>query len=144
MLRDVPGSKKAMFVVPYAGGDATAFAKFVESMSKTMPDVSIYNIDFLHSYDECKKVADLIAEIGENRELYIYSHCAGTAVALQIINILEERNINFANYIVGGYILPKKPSVKTVGIRCLIRKSNASFFRQGHRLKNSLSIRITT
>ena len=112
VLREVEGSNKAMFVVPYAGGDATAFAKFVDSMSKVLPDISIYNVDYLHSYEECEKVADLIAGIGESHKLYIYSHCAGTAVALQIINILEEKGVKIANYIVGGYIPPKKPSNK--------------------------------
>jgi len=112
VLRGVEISDKAMFVVPYAGGDATSFAKFVDTMSKMLPDISIYNIDYLHSYEECEKVADLMAEIAENRDLYIYSHCAGTAVALQIINILEEKGVNIANYIVGGYIPPKKPAKK--------------------------------
>ena len=112
VLKGVMSSEKALILVPYAGGDATAYAKFVDLMAKKKPDMSIYYVDYLHSYEECEKVAEIIAEIGSNKELYIYSHCAGAAVALQIINILEDKGVNISRYITGGYIPPKKASKK--------------------------------
>lgn len=112
VLRDVPNSRKTMILVPYAGGDATAFAKFVDSMSKKMPDMSIYHVNYLRSYEECEKVAEVIAEISKTQDLYFYSHCAGAAVALQIINLLEENGVNISHYVAGGYIPLKRPPRK--------------------------------
>ncbi len=112
VLKGVMNSEKALILVPYAGGDATAYAKFVDLMAKKKPEMSIYYVDYLHSYEECEKVADIIAEIGKTQELYIYSHCAGAAVALQIINILEDKGVDISRYITGGYIPPKKAPKK--------------------------------
>jgi surfactin synthase thioesterase subunit len=112
VLKDVKNSRKMLVLVPYAGGDATAYAKFVDLMAKKKPDMSICYVDYLHSVEDCKKVADIIAEESKNKELCIYSHCAGAAVALQIINILEENGINVSRYITGGYIPPKKAPKK--------------------------------
>ncbi|MBQ8766329.1 MAG: hypothetical protein IJZ16_05935, partial [Clostridia bacterium] len=112
VLRDVPNSQKALIFVPYAGGDATAFAKLVDSIAKKKDEISIYNVNYLRSYEECEKVADLIAEIEKTQEIYIYSHCAGTAVALQLINILEANGVRVAHYVSGGYIPPARPSKK--------------------------------
>jgi surfactin synthase thioesterase subunit len=112
VLRDVPNSRKALILVPYAGGDATAFAKLVDSIVKRNNDMSIYYVDYLRSYEECEKVADIIAEMGKTNELYIYSHCAGASVALQLINILEDNGVSLSHYVSGGYIPPKKPPKK--------------------------------
>ena len=73
-------------------------------------DLSIYYVDYLHSYDECKVVADAIGKLAKTKEVNIYSHCAGAAVALQIINILESDGVNVSNYITGGFIPSAKPS----------------------------------
>ncbi len=126
VLKEVENSEKALILVPYAGGDATAFAKFTDSMSKKKADMSIYYVNYLRSYEECEKVADLIVEISKTQELYIYSHCAGAAVALQIINILEEKGVTISRYVSGGYIPPSKPSKKngwrTVSDKMIMKK----------------------
>ncbi|MBQ4644214.1 MAG: amino acid adenylation domain-containing protein [Clostridia bacterium] len=114
VLRDVPGAEKVLVVVPYAGGDATAYAKFVESMANKSNDMAIYYVKYLRSYDECKNIAETLAQIGKDKKLYIYSHCAGAAVAMQIINILEEMNIAICRYVAGGYIPLQKPLKKNV------------------------------
>ena len=106
VLSDVPGAEKVLVVVPYAGGDATAYARFVESMANRSNDMAIYYVKYLRSYDECKNIAETLAQIGKDKKLYIYSHCAGAAVAMQLINILEENNVEISRYIAGGYIPP--------------------------------------
>ena len=108
VLRDVPNAEKVLIVVPYAGGDASAYARFVESMANKTADMAIYYVKYLRSYDECEKVAKTLAQIGKGKSLYIYSHCAGAAVAMQLINILEENDVEILQYIAGGYIPPKK------------------------------------
>ena len=112
VLRDMPSAEKVLVVVPYAGGDATAYARFVESMSNESTGMAIYYVKYLRSYDECQKVAETLAQIGKDKKMYIYSHCAGAAVAMQLINILEENDVEISHYIAGGYIPPKKAPKK--------------------------------
>ena len=68
----------------------------------------MYYVDYLRSYDECLTVAEKIKALSKTKEINIYSHCAGTAVALQLINILESQGVNISDYIVGGFIPPAK------------------------------------
>ena len=108
-LRNVPYSTKTLILLPYAGGDASAFALLTKDLETLAPDLSIYYVDYLHSYKECEAVAEKISELSKSKEINIYSHCAGTAVALQIINILEEKGVDISNYMAGGFIPPEKP-----------------------------------
>ena len=55
-------------------------------------------------------VAEEIAKLSRTKEIAIYSHCAGAAVALQLINILENQGIMISNYIAGGFIPTDKPN----------------------------------
>ncbi len=109
-LRVVPSSKKALILLPYAGGDASAFAMLTKDLEQLAPDLSLYYVDFLHSYDECKIVAEKISTLAKTKEINIYSHCAGTTVALQIINILESSGVSVAHFISGGFI----PAAKAI------------------------------
>ena len=108
-LRNVPNSTKALILIPYAGGDASAFAAITNDFTNLAPDLSLYYVDYLRSYEECEKVAEAIAKLSKTKEISIYSHCAGAAVALQLINILESNGVNISNYIAGGFIPPEKP-----------------------------------
>ncbi|MBE6803570.1 MAG: amino acid adenylation domain-containing protein, partial [Ruminococcaceae bacterium] len=108
-LRNIPTSTKALILFPYAGGDASAFAALTKDLSAIAPDLSLYYVDYLHSYAECEKVAEKIAVLAKSKEINIYSHCAGTAVAMQIINILEKQGIVISNYITAGFIPSEKP-----------------------------------
>ena len=112
VLRNMPNADEVLIVVPYAGGDASAYARFVESMTNKTADMAIYYVKYLRSYDECQKVAEILAQIGKDKKLYIYSHCAGAAVALQLINILEQNDVDILHYIAGGYIPPKRAPKK--------------------------------
>ena len=108
-LRNVPSSTKALILFPYAGGDASAFAALTKDLSLIAPDLSLYYVDYLHSYAECEKVSKNIAVLAKSKEINIYSHCAGTAVAMQIINILEKQDVVISNYITAGFIPSEKP-----------------------------------
>ncbi|MBO5943912.1 MAG: AMP-binding protein, partial [Clostridia bacterium] len=109
-LRHVPSSTKALILFPYAGGDASAFAALTKELEEISPELSLYYVDYLHSYNECEVVAEKISKLAKFKEISIYSHCAGTAVALQTINILEEKGVPISHYISGGFIPPAKPS----------------------------------
>ncbi|MBR5247037.1 MAG: AMP-binding protein, partial [Clostridia bacterium] len=107
-LRLVKNSTRALIMLPYAGGDASAFANLTNDLAKIAPDLSLYYVDYLHSYDECFEVAEQIKKMSQTKEVNIYSHCVGAAVALQLINILENQGVSIANFITGGYIPPEK------------------------------------
>ncbi|MBR5497512.1 MAG: hypothetical protein IKV76_05975, partial [Clostridia bacterium] len=50
--------------------------------------------------------------LAEDKELYVYSHCVGAAVAYKIISILERvYNVSPAHFVAGAY-LPMKKAVK--------------------------------
>ncbi len=103
-LRKAENSAKVLILVPYAGGDASAFAALTKALERIAPELSLYYVDYLRSQNECEKAAEKIAEIGKKKEICIYSHCAGSAVALNIINILEAKGVELSHYISGGFI----------------------------------------
>ncbi|MBO5333215.1 MAG: non-ribosomal peptide synthetase, partial [Clostridia bacterium] len=109
-LRNVKKSTKAIILIPFAGGDASAFAALTKDLEELAPGLSLYYVDYLRSQDECTIAAEKIAKLAETKEISIYSHCAGTAVALQIMNILEKQGVLISNYITGGFIPPEKAS----------------------------------
>lgn len=103
------GASKALILFPYAGGGAESYAQLVNAFNKKCSDFSLYYVDYLHSYEECKAVAFEIASLKENYMLYFYSHCAGSAVAMQVLNIIEKESLcNIKHYVAGGSIPPKK------------------------------------
>lgn len=105
ILKDFPDAKKALILIPYAGGGAEAFSKFVNTFASSTKEYSIYYIDYLHSYEECAKACQELYFLSASKNLYLYSHCAGSAVAMQIINILEaEHKKIIKHYISGGFI----------------------------------------
>ncbi|MBR3868924.1 MAG: amino acid adenylation domain-containing protein [Clostridia bacterium] len=110
MLKDIENSKKALVFIPYAGGGAEAFAALSKSLSDRTAEYSLYFFDYPRSYAECENVAKELYEIAKVRKLYVYSHCAGSAAAMQVINILEEmQNGIVEHYVAGASIPPEKP-----------------------------------
>ena len=108
-LNSTYNSDKALILIPYAGGDASAFAALTKVLERIAPEISLYYVDYLRSYEQCEIVANKIKELSKAKEINIYSHCAGTAVALQLINILEKEGVGVSNYITGGFIPSTNP-----------------------------------
>ncbi len=135
LLHSSRESKKAFVVFPYAGGGAEAYAKFVESLKKANNDISVYFIRYLHSADECKKAAEEIERVLKGKQIYFYSHCVGAAVAMQILNILEQnKKCSVEHYIAGGFIPANKPSKRNIWnftpnfmLRSILTKAGAPF-----------------
>lgn len=110
VLKDLPDTKKALILIPYAGGGVEAFSRFVNTFTNLTKEYSIYCLEYLHSYEEYASVCEELRRLSSSKELYVYSHCAGSAVAMQIINLLEiEHKEIIKHYISGGFIPPKKP-----------------------------------
>ena len=101
-------AEKTLILLPFAGGGAEAFSAFVNSIKKKNALISVYYVRYLHSFEECKRAADEIAELCKNSEIMFYSHCVGSAVALQIIKELETKEIPVKHYFAGASIPPAK------------------------------------
>ncbi len=104
-LHEAPDSKNALVLFPYAGGGAEAFGALVNSFTQRTDLFSVYYADYRHSEKECRDVADEIALLCENKKVFFYSHCAGSAVAMQVLNILEnEKQKRIEHFVAGGNI----------------------------------------
>ena len=110
LLYSPESSSKALILLPFAGGTVEAYSNMVKEISKKNTDVSVYFIRYLHSVDQCQKASDEIATLLNNKDVYIYSHCVGSAVAIQIIKFLEEKDFPVSHYFAGASIPPLKPS----------------------------------
>ncbi len=102
-------TEKTLLLLPFAGGGAEAFSSLVNSMKKKNALMSVYYVRYLHSFEECKKAADEIAAFFKKTDVIFYSHCVGSAVALQIIKELETKEISVKHYFAGASIPPVKP-----------------------------------
>ncbi len=109
-LHKQPSSQKAFILFPYAGGGAESYAAFAKAFEKRTQEYSLYFVDFLRTSQECREAAAEIAELAKNNDVYFYSHCAGSAVALQILQYIEKNNMcKIEHYIAGGSLPLKKP-----------------------------------
>lgn len=108
-LYEPDNADKALILFPYAGGSAEAYAVFTNVFQKKCKDFSLFFIDFLRTKEDCFSAAKEIEELAQNTDIYFYSHCAGSAVAMQILNCIEENGIcNIQHYIAGASIPLKK------------------------------------
>lgn len=107
-------AERVIILLPFAGGGAEAYSEFVKSIKKEYSGVSLYFIRYLHSIDECSNAADEITTALAGEEVLFYSHCVGSAVALQIISSLEKLNFPVKHYFAGASLPPEKTSNKNI------------------------------
>ena len=103
-------AKKMLVVFPFAGGSSEAFSNFVLSLKKLRNDIAVYFIRYLHSLEECENAANEIAQFSKDKKIMFYSHCVGSAVALQIISRLESKSVSVEHYFAAASIPPVKAS----------------------------------
>ncbi len=96
--------EQSLVLLPFAGGGAEAYSNLVASIKKQSDNTAIYFIRYLHSVKECEKAADEIDETLSNTNILVYSHCVGSAVALEIIKKLEENNCQVKHYFAGASV----------------------------------------
>lgn len=124
-----------LVLIPYAGGSAEAFAKLVEAAETTCPKCALYCMEYPHSINDCQDAAAELETLSKDNTLFIYSHCAGSAAALQILNILETQGkFLVKQYIAGASIPPDEPpknnmwnNVPDDMLKSVLEKAGASF-----------------
>ena len=106
--------KKAIILLPFAGGGAEAFSKLVAALKKKDDEASVYFIPYLHSFEECEEASKEIVKKLVDKEIIIYSHCVGSALALQILKNLEKDGVYVKHYFAGASIPLAKPTEKNI------------------------------
>lgn len=77
---------------PFAGGGAEQYASLAGAMSRQDATAALYFVPYLHSSAECEDAAEEIAALVKDKDVYFYSHCAGSAVALCVLGFLEQNH----------------------------------------------------
>lgn len=107
-------AEKVLLLIPYAGGGPEAYSRFVSALKNKTEQISIYFLRYLHSIEECRYAAEEIAAVFAGKDVYLYSHCVGSAVALQVLKHLEELDNPVKHYIAGASIPPSRPTKNNV------------------------------
>ena len=105
---------KVLLLIPYAGGGPDAYSRFVSALKNKTEQISVYFLRYLHSIEECRYAAEEIAAVFAGKDVYLYSHCVGSAVALQVLKHLEELDNPVKHYIAGASIPPSRPTKNNV------------------------------
>lgn len=134
-LRQEGKPRKALILFPYAGGEAGSFAAFVHCATKLAPELGLYCVKYPHSEADCQSIASELEKMAENTALFFYSHCAGAAPALRVLNLLEQQNPGAAgHYFAAAAIPPAAPpgenlwhSVSDELLRSILEGAGASF-----------------
>ena len=110
--------QKALIVFPFAAGGPEAFSNLTSSIKKHNNKTAIYFVRYLHSFEDCREASKEIKTVLSGVETSVYSHCVGSALALQIISELEANSFTVKNYLAGASIPPAKPTKRNVWNIC--------------------------
>lgn len=115
-LYEIPNSQGGIVLIPFAGGAEESFAELANSILKISQNYSLYYVDYLHNENDCSQVAEELKQLSEKKKVYMYSHCAGSAVALKIIRALENCGFDkvVSGYVAGANIPSEKTSKKNI------------------------------
>ena len=105
---------KAIILLPFAGGGSEAFSKLVTALKQKDAEPAIYFIRYLHSFEECEEASEEIAKQLGDKDLSLYSHCVGSALAIQILQNLEKNSVHVKKYFAGASIPLAKPTEKNI------------------------------
>ncbi len=117
-LCESENGKKVFVLFPFGGGGPEGFSSLVNRIKHKHADVSVYFVRFLHSASDCEKAADEIKETLKNTDVFFYSHCAGAAVAMSILQKLEKDEFPVKHYYVGGIIPSAAKDGKNIWNNC--------------------------
>ncbi len=109
-LYEPTNTDKALILFPFAGGGAESYALFKKAYENISDSTALYFVEYLHSEEEISLAAKEVSLLSQNKKIYFYSHCAGAAVAMSIINTIQKYHLcNIEHYVAGGFIPQKNP-----------------------------------
>lgn len=77
---------------PFAGGNAEIYSNLAKSITQHNDTIALYYVPYLHNFTDCETAAEEIAVLTKESEVCFYSHCAGSAVALCILQMIEQKH----------------------------------------------------
>ena len=98
-------SDKAVILFPYAGGDASAYTALTAKAREEDSDISLFFVD----WDAAENSMDIESEIrtiSKEMKVCFYSHCAGSALAMKLLDNLNAEGILIHQYIAAASIPP--------------------------------------
>ncbi|MBR5409526.1 MAG: amino acid adenylation domain-containing protein, partial [Clostridia bacterium] len=104
-------ARRAVVLFPYAGGDASAFTRLTAAARKSECDLALYTLDWPDAnnlQDAEKEIRNLAAEI----PVYFYSHCAGSVIAMMLLDRLNAQTLLIRGYLAAGSIPPRKSPIR--------------------------------
>ena len=112
-------ASRAFVLFPFAGGDAEVFSKLVRSIIQQDSTVALYYVPYLHDFADCEATAKEIAFLAQECDLCFYSHCAGAAVALCILQSIEQKYGSLIRHYYAAANVPLKGLFGINGWRCV-------------------------
>lgn len=96
-----------MVLFPFAGGDAAAYTALVAKAREEKSSVSLYFVDWPDE-GTLPAIAEEILLLTTKTSVCFYSHCAGCAIAMMLLDQLNRETPCIHNYIAGANIPPRK------------------------------------
>ena len=103
-------AQKAVVLLPYAGGDASAYTALVARAREEKCGFSLLFVDWPEEKN-LPAVAQEIRLLTERMDVSFYSHCAGAVVALKLLDLLNRDQKRIGTYIAGASIPPRKQKI---------------------------------
>ncbi len=98
-------SEKAVVLFPYAGGDASAYTALVAKAREENSDISLYCVDWYED-EALSDIENEIRKLATEKNVWFYSHCAGCALALNLLDRINDKEKRIRGYIAGAVIPP--------------------------------------
>ena len=118
-------AKKAIVLFPFAGGDASAYTALVAKAREEKSDIALFFVDWFDE-NEVDEISDEIRLLSKKMSVCFYSHCAGSALAMMLLDNLNEKEPCVKNYIAGASIPPRKIFA---GFNSWIHMSDAKIYK---------------
>ena len=98
-------AEKAVILFPFAGGDAAAYTALVAKAREEKSEIALFFVDW---FDESQidEIADEIRSLAKKMRLCFYSHCAGSVLAMELLDRLNAKTPLIQDYIAGASIPP--------------------------------------
>ncbi len=100
-----PEAEKAVVLFPYAGGDASAYTALAAECRRRKAPVALWFVPWLPE-QAYRPAAEEIARLAGTVPVHFYSHCAGSAIALKLLEILNKKRRVVSSYIAGADLPP--------------------------------------
>jgi len=122
-LSDSEHTTTSFICMPYAGGNALHFLPFAKELNVLLPDINVMGVELPGhdlAHDDSKlqsfsgvaeSLVEEIAKLG-SESVYLWGHCVGTALAIDVTKRLSERGIEVSHLFLAAKLLSPAKSIR--------------------------------